>query len=149
MRFWGSSEVFIVSRIASTQISAVIFSLNNSQLENMFNKENALVSFAVGLAGLVIVALATGSFLPSGSIKEVPWWGWIGGLLGAFFMTVSAYSVRNLGTTFFFAVIIASQLAMALLIDHYGLFGQIKNEITVIRAIGFSMLIAGTLLIKI
>lgn len=108
----------------------------------------AVISFLVGLAVLVIAMLAVGATPSSNSLKQMPWWGWIGGLLGAIFITVSAYSVRSLGTTLFFGIVIASQLTAALLIDHYGLFGQVKDEISIPKIIGIALLAAGTIVIK-
>jgi uncharacterized membrane protein YdcZ (DUF606 family) len=64
-----------------------------------------LISFAVGTAALVVVMLAAYRDWPSsGSIAGAPWWVWVGGLLGAFYVLGSVVAAP-LGAATLVAVI--------------------------------------------
>src|SRR5215211_7127462 len=58
----------------------------------------AFVSFAVGTIALLVVSVAvTRGFPGVGRVSEAPWWIWIGGLLGAFYVFGSIVSAPRLG----------------------------------------------------
>jgi transporter family-2 protein len=141
---------FVILIVAIAGAGLSVQAAANAELRVHFGNAlpAAVISFVIGLIGLIAVTSISGAWSWSVSFKDVPWWAWIGAILGAFFLVVSAYFVRSLGTTLFFAIIIASQLGMALFIDHLGLFGQVKQELTIIRFFGASLLVLGALLIK-
>jgi transporter family-2 protein len=108
----------------------------------------ALVSFAVGTAILGVLALVLG-VKPSGeAVRELPWYVWMGGLYGAFFVTAGAFAAPVLGMAYLFAVLVAGQLAMALLLDHYGAFGLDAEPITPVRLMGVLLILSGVFLVR-
>jgi bacterial/archaeal transporter family-2 protein len=112
------------------------------------NLQAALFSFVAGtVALLLVVAFANGGFGTFGRVGRVPWWALIGGLLGAVFVTVAVVTVRTLGVSGLTAVVIAGQLAMAVLIDRFGLLGVARQQVGVQRVVGLILLGAGVLLV--
>ncbi len=58
----------------------------------------ATFSFLVGTVALVLVASLTSEGLGSlGNVGKAPWWAFVGGLLGAVYVTVAILTVRTLG----------------------------------------------------
>ena len=109
----------------------------------------ALTSFGVGSVTLVVLALATGQFQVSSSARDMPIWMWLsGGILGAGIVFGSLYLVPRIGVAALAAFIIAGQLAVAALIDHFGFFGVPVHEIGLWRILGIVMLFAGALLVR-
>ncbi|HEY0013430.1 MAG TPA: DMT family transporter [Allosphingosinicella sp.] len=108
----------------------------------------ALVSFAVGFAALIVVALAMGARPNAEAVRGLPWYAWTGGLYGAVFVAIAAFAAPRLGITFFLMVGIAGQLAMALLLDKVGAFGLAAQEITLQRVAGVTLVIAGAWLVQ-
>lgn len=108
----------------------------------------ALVSFAVGLAGLAVAALVLGARPSPAEMRALPWYGWIGGLYGAVFVAVAAFAAPRIGVTFFLTVVIAGQLAMALLLDRSGGFGLPAQEISLTRVAGVLLVLAGAWLVQ-
>lgn len=109
----------------------------------------ALVSFAVGTIALLAYSLALRSPLPAwGALQEAPWWVWIGGLFGAFFVAAAAAYAPRLGAATFVAVTVAGQMLISLLLDQYGLIGFAERQATVPRMIGALLLVAGVVLIR-
>lgn len=109
----------------------------------------AATQFAVGLALILLVALATRQPAPlTAGLPRAPWWIWLGGVFGATFIVVSIVLTPRLGAALMLASMIVGQLVAALLIDHYGLFGAEVIRLTPIRIIGAALLVAGVLLIR-
>jgi transporter family-2 protein len=109
----------------------------------------ALVSFAVGTLCLLAYVLATRVPMPpAGSVSGVPWWGWTGGALGAFFVFSSIVLAAQLGAAATMAWLLAGQFLAALVLDHYGLVSFAVREVSWPRILGVGLLIAGALLVN-
>jgi transporter family-2 protein len=108
----------------------------------------ATVSFTVGALALILVAsLSSGGLSGIGSIGRAPWWTLIGGLLGAFYVTVALVTVRTLGLSSLTAIVVTGQLAIAVVVDRFGLLGIAKQQIGASRIVGLVLLVAGVVLV--
>ena len=107
----------------------------------------AIVNFVVGLAALILVAVATGSRWVPGSTATVPAWAWFGGLLGALYVASTTVLGPRLGAAALLAFTLAGQMLAALAVDHYGIIGFPQSPITPSRLLGAALLVAGVLLI--
>ena len=96
----------------------------------------AFISFVVGTVALFIYILATGVPLNSlASLKNASIISWVGGLLGAFFVASAVILVPKLGVALTFSLIIAGQMLITLVLDHYGFLGVPVKEINVQRIV--------------
>ena len=107
----------------------------------------ALVSFVVGTTVLVAAWLASGARGLEG-LRGAPWWAWAGGLYGACYVAALAYAVPRLGLAVTLTAAIASQLATALLLDHFGLLGLARAPISPVRLAGVALVAAGVVLVR-
>lgn len=108
----------------------------------------ATVSFMVGtIALLVIAGVSSGGLTSIGHAGRAPWWALIGGLLGAFYVTVALITVRTLGASALTALVVTGQLAVAVAIDRFGLLGIAKQPIAASRIVGLVLLLAGVALV--
>jgi bacterial/archaeal transporter family-2 protein len=108
----------------------------------------ASVSFLVGTIVLVaIAAVANGGPGSLHAIGQAPWWAFIGGLLGAVYVTVALVAVRTLGASALTAAVITGQLAISVVIDRFGLLGITKHAVTAPRVAGLVLLVVGVLLV--
>src|ERR1041384_2135752 len=122
----------------------------NSQLRKVLQSANtaALISFLVGTTALIALLLATRSPLPERSmLAAVPWWAWVGGLLGAFYVAPSTLGAAALGPASLLGLALAGQLATALVIDHFGWLGMPEHPLTLTRIAGVGLLASGVWLI--
>ena len=106
----------------------------------------ATISFLVGTMALFVVALAVGQN-NLGALKDVPWWYFAGGFIGAVFVASSLVTVRTLGAGGVVAATIAGQLTFSVVIDKFGLLGIAQKPLTVTRILGVLLLALGVLLI--
>jgi len=104
--------------------------------------ESSCISFTVGALSLLVVSLIAGkgSFL---KIVDAPPNLWIGGLLGAFFVTVALFVVPKIGAAVMIASVLTGQMTAALIIDQVGLLGIPKNPIDLYRIGGLACLAVG------
>lgn len=104
------------------------------------------VNFAIGLVTL-IACLVASPYRPNWSVaSHVPAWAWLGGVLGAgYVMSVTVLGPR-LGALAMFALVLAGQLAAALVVDRYGLLGFPRAAVTPVRLAGLGLVIAGAVL---
>ena len=108
----------------------------------------AALSFAIGTVALTcIAALATGGLGQVADVRGVPWYYLTGGLLGAMYVTSILVSVRTLGAGGVVAATVAGQLAVSVVVDHFGLIGVTKQPITVTKVLGVVLLGLGTYLV--
>lgn len=80
------------------------------------------------------------------SVRE-PAWLWIGGVMGAIVVTSITFTAPRIGTFATVGLLIAGQLAMAVLIDAFGLFGLEKIPVTPSRLAGLALLAGGAALV--
>ena len=109
----------------------------------------ALLSFVVGTAALLVYALVTG--VPLGNLasaKEAPAVAWLGGFFGAFFVTAGVMLVPRLGVAMTFSLIIAGQMLVTIIIDHFGWLGVPVKEVGLARIAGVLLITAGVVLIR-
>ena len=109
--------------------------------------ESSCISFIVGALSLLVVSIVAGkgSLL---KIVDAPPNLWIGGLLGAFFVTVALFVVPKIGAAVMITSVITGQMAAALIIDQTGLLGIPKNPIDLYRIGGLAFLAVGIKLLS-
>ena len=121
---------------------AVQPSINSRLAQKTGVLESSCISFTVGALALLAVVLLSGRNGLRG-IGDASWWELTGGLLGAFFVTMTIVVIPRLGTATAMATIIASQVAAGLILDQFGLFGFRQVPIDLKRGIGLVLLLVG------
>ena len=110
----------------------------------------SLVSFVVGALALLVAVLLFFRGVPSAErAAAAPWWVWVGGLLGAFYVLGSVVTAPKLGAATLVALILAGQAAASLTVDHFGLVGFAENPITPGRLVGLALVALGVVLVRV
>jgi transporter family-2 protein len=123
----------------------------NSKLRTVLQNANtaALISFLVGTAGLIVLLAVTRTPMPArDTLASVPAWAWFGGLMGAFYVAISTVVASQLGTASLLGLALSGQLAMALVVDHFGWLGLPEHPITLTRLVGVALLGVGVWLVS-
>jgi transporter family-2 protein len=108
----------------------------------------AFISFVVGTIALgAFVARAPGGlFAPE--LRSVPWYAWIGGLYGAFFVAIAAFGAPRIGVGPLLTAAIAGQLLAAIILDHYGLLGLARQPVSIEKIGGVLLVLLGAWLVR-
>jgi bacterial/archaeal transporter family-2 protein len=109
----------------------------------------AFISFLVGTVGLFVYMIATGTPLNNlVNIKDAPPVAWIGGMLGAFFVASTVILAPRIGVAMTFSLIVAGQMLITLVLDHFGFLGLPVKEISLPRVGGILLIVAGVAIIR-
>jgi transporter family-2 protein len=101
------------------------------------------VSYIGGTIACVVVLIFAQASLPDYKrLASIDWYLYLGGFLGAVFVSGMLYLMPRIGIANMLAAAILGQLVMSLIFDHFGLAG-ITVEINSNRIIGVLLLLAG------
>lgn len=111
----------------------------------------AFVSFFVGtITLLIMVGVIDRSYanVKKAMRESAPWWVWIGGILGSFYILTNVYLVDQIGTGQTVVLVLFGQIAGSLLVEQFGLFRSYKHQIMPVQLIGLTVMIVGVFLIR-
>ena len=109
----------------------------------------AAISNSIGLLALLLVGGLFRAPLPTlGAVSALPWWAWLGGAVGAVYVASSIVVIPKLGAATLVALVVTGQMLTSLALDHFGAFGLQEQGLTLWRAAGALLLIAGVVLIR-
>jgi bacterial/archaeal transporter family-2 protein len=107
----------------------------------------ATVAMAAAMAGARI--LEDDSRLRVEPLRRLPWWGWLGGLCGATYVTSVFLLIPEIGVASTVALTVAGQQIASLFVDRYGLFRLPRREVSAVRLTGVGVLLAGVGLVQV
>jgi bacterial/archaeal transporter family-2 protein len=110
----------------------------------------AFVSFLTGTIVLAGAAALVFKPLPSVSrLGHAPWWVWVGGAFGAFYVAGSIVAAPRLGAATLVAAIVAGQSLASVVVDHFGWVGFEPKHVSAGRLAGVVLVGAGVVLVRI
>ena len=110
---------------------------------------SAFLSFTIGALALLAVILLTKQTAPSASsFSKVEWWYFVGGVLGAFYVLAATVVAPVIGATQMVIMVIAGQLVISVLLDHFGVFGFTQQALNAKKVLGLLLIVVGVVVIK-
>ncbi len=108
----------------------------------------AFVNFAVGLVALAAWLFALRAPPTALALSRAPWWSWLGGILGAFYVSAITLLAPRIGVAVTFALVVAGQLVAALALDQAGVLGLAYRPVTPSKLAGAVLLVLAVVLIR-
>jgi transporter family-2 protein len=108
----------------------------------------AVATAAMALALIVALTVARAPRPRATDLGVLPWWGWLGGLVGATYVTSVFVLIPRIGVAPTIALTVAGQQLASLLVDRYGLLRLPRRSISAVRLAGVVLLLAGVILIQ-
>ncbi len=130
-------------------LAMVVQTAINTQLREYLNSplQAALFSFMVGTLLLIILVVLQPIAKPSLlQIQSIPWFLWLGGVLGVYAISASIVTAPQLGFLTFTGVVIFAQLFLSIWVDHFGWLGVERTPINWQRVGGAVLIFLGVLL---
>ncbi len=107
----------------------------------------SMVSFLVGLLVLGLSAAILRPRLTPDWLIGSPWYAWVGGAYGAVVVLASAWATPKLGAGTTLVVIVAAQVGLGVVLDHFGVLGLEAHPASLLRIGGVAAVTVGALLV--
>ncbi|GAF40824.1 hypothetical protein FC83_GL001451 [Agrilactobacillus composti DSM 18527 = JCM 14202] len=103
----------------------------------------SFISFTIGCVALSLLVITIKPNLNSVQISHQPLWLWIGGVLGAIFLTGNILLLPKIGSFQTVLMPIIGQVAMSMIIDSLGLFDSKVIPFNILKLIGATVVLLG------
>src|ERR1043165_7962204 len=101
--------------------------------------------FIVHIGG-AIIALLPLLFIGGGKLSQwrsVPWYALVGGVFGLVVISAISYMIPRVGVAAAITTIVAGQLLVSTVLDHFGLLGAAVRSMDATRALGLAVVLVG------
>jgi len=115
--------------------------LSSMVTQKLGSLESVFIIHIGGAIAALIPMLFVGSRL--GEWKSVPWYALVAGSFGLIVITAMGYMIPRIGAAGALITLLAGQLLVASLLDHFGLLGMTPRTIDLQRIIGFGVVMLG------
>ncbi|MDF2856978.1 MAG: hypothetical protein K0Q87_2829 [Neobacillus sp.] len=144
---------YLIALISGAALTSQI-GINGRLLSTM--ESPVLTSFISFLVGTIALAVIYGAAVCYGlqpvpafyAIKQTNFWMWLGGLFGAFYIFTTILCAPRIGFANMFSLVVAGQIILAIIFDHFGVLGNPVHTLSPFRALGVSLLIVSVYLIQ-
>jgi len=105
----------------------------------------ALMILVIAFSGILTLGVISGQLgVPEiTSFHRVPWWGWIGGLLGATFLMSMLLFAHRIGAGAFMGLSVTAAIITSVALDHFGMVGFKEHPVGWLRLLGCGLMVAG------
>ena len=142
-------RVLLFAMAAAAGAAAVCQAAANAALSARAGLGAALfLSTAMVLAGTAVILFATGGPGTLTALTGAPWHHYVGGLCGVVILGCLTIAVPRLGAGTTLSLMVLGQGVLALVIDHFGLWGIPAVAVSGARLLGVALLVAGVVLLR-
>lgn len=141
--------LWIIIAFASGAFLPIQAGLNNKLGRSIESPVHAsMISFMVGVLTVFLYLLVTQQQVSWTGIRTAPWYSWLGGALGAFYVTAIIQAFPKIGPALTFGLVVAGQMVIAVLLDHFDVLVAQQTPINAWRLSGIALIITGVILIR-
>lgn len=115
--------------------------LSSMITQKLGSLESVFIIHLGGAIAALIPMLFVGSKLSQW--KSVPWYALIAGAFGLIVITAMGYMIPRIGAAGALITLLAGQILVASILDHFGLLGMTPRAIDLQRVIGFVVVMVG------
>jgi transporter family-2 protein len=109
----------------------------------------SLFSFIIGTLLIALYIVATGQSFSWEGVRSVPWYGWLGGLFGAYCLTAIILALPNLGPGLTFGLLIAGQMIISVALEHFNILVAEPHPISLLRVFGVLLVVGGVIMVRV
>jgi bacterial/archaeal transporter family-2 protein len=106
-------------------------------------------SFVVAATAMLAVLALDRGTPQLDRVGRVPWWGWLGGLCGATYVTSVFLLIPEIGVAPTIGLTVAGQQVASVFVDRHGLLRLPRRPVTRVRLVGIATLLTGVALIQV
>lgn len=100
-----------------------------------------IIHIGGAIAALIPLVIYGGGKL--GNWRSVPWYALLAGVFGLVVIFSMSYMIPRVGVATALIILLAGQLFIGTLLDHFGLLGAAHRPLDITRVVGLSVVLAG------
>ncbi|MDB5119405.1 MAG: hypothetical protein JWN56_623 [Sphingobacteriales bacterium] len=108
----------------------------------------SMISFIVGALSVAIYILITRQQVVLAGLRTAPYYVYIAGLLGAFYVTIIVLAFPKIGPALTFGLVVAGQMIISILLDHFNILVAQQHSVNIWRFLGIALVIVGVVIIR-
>jgi transporter family-2 protein len=108
----------------------------------------SLFTFTTGALAMGCYLLATRESLSWAGLKSASLYSWLGGVLGAIFITTTILAVPRVGMALTFGLVVAGQVCIAVVLDHFNVLVPQQHALNGWRILGIVLILSGVLIVR-
>lgn len=109
----------------------------------------SMICFVVGAFAMALYIPFTKETITWAGLKSASLFSWIGGgLLGACYITATMLALPRIGMAVTFGLVVAGQVFIAVILDHYGVMVAQQHSFNIWRFLGIVLIIAGVIIVQ-
>jgi transporter family-2 protein len=108
----------------------------------------SLISFVVGAITIALYCFTTRQHVLWTGLKTAPAYLWLGGILGAFYVTAITLAFSRIGPALTFGLVVAGQMIMSVLLDHFNVLVVQPQAVNIWKILGIALIISGVVIIR-
>jgi bacterial/archaeal transporter family-2 protein len=141
--------IWIIIALGSGALLPLQAGLNNRLGKSIESPVYAsMISFIIGAAAVLLYIALTRQPVHWAGAKSAPGYVWLAGAMGAFYVTAVVLAFPQLGPALTFGLVVAGQMLMAVLLDHFNILVLHPHPINAWRILGMLMIIGGVIVIR-
>ena len=124
---------------------------SNAKLTALFGGPwwGAILFSVISFGFLAAGALALAGPFPSAQVGQVPWWGWLGGVISALYIVSMLVAPGRMGSGSFTGLTVTAAIIASIALDHYGLVGFKVHPAGIGRLVGGALMVAGVICVAV
>jgi len=108
----------------------------------------SLISFIVGAFAVLLYSILTKQHVALAGLRMAPAYVWLGGFLGAFYVTAIILAFPRLGPALTFGIVVAGQMIMSVVLDHFDILVAQPHPVNVWKLLGIVLIVTGVFIIR-
>ena len=108
----------------------------------------SLISFIIGALVIILYSTITKQHVSWAGLRTVPGYVWLGGVLGAFYVTAIILAFPKIGPALTFGLVVTGQMIISVLLDHFNILVAQQHSINIWRIIGILLIITGVVIVR-
>ena len=104
--------------------------------------------FIVGALAVLVFSLITKHPVSWTGLKSAPEYVWLGGILGAFYVTAIILAFPRIGPAMTFGLVVAGQMIISVLLDHFNILVAQQHSINIWKLLGILLIVTGVVIIR-
>jgi transporter family-2 protein len=102
----------------------------------------------IGAVAVILYSVITKQHVSWAGLTHVPAYAWLGGLLGAFYVTAIILAFPRIGPALTFGLVVTGQMTISVLLGHFNILVAQQENFSIWKLLGIILICSGVIIIR-